>query len=118
VTPPDNHDSDLGGGRQKRRRGSVTRDTTTGQHDKPLSPSDSDDRPNQQPNESSYAAAPATNGSQAAGTQIANGTGQSTGYIRVEDGHVVAALDPVLTNAAADVLWRVIYKAMRKGEIE
>ena len=57
MTPPDKHDSDLGGGRQKRRRNSATRDTTNGQDDKPVSPRDSGDRPNRQPNESSYAAA-------------------------------------------------------------
>jgi hypothetical protein len=60
VTPRDSHDSDLGGGCQKAKRRRVTRDTTTGRGDKDLSPRDRDDKPTRQPNESSYAAAPAS----------------------------------------------------------
>ncbi len=59
MTPHDSHDSDLGGGRQKGRRRRVTRDTATGRGDKDVSPGDRDDKPTRQPNESSYAAAPA-----------------------------------------------------------
>lgn len=58
MTPHDSHDSDLGGGRHGDRRRRVTRDTTTGHGDRPLSPGDRDNRPTPQANESNYAAAP------------------------------------------------------------
>ena len=59
MTSRGDYDSDLGAGRQNRRRAPVTRDTTNGQEDTPASPRDSGDRPNRQPNESRYAAASA-----------------------------------------------------------
>ncbi|GLZ02332.1 hypothetical protein [Actinoplanes sp. NBRC 103695] len=59
MTPRDSHGSDLGEGRQNRRRGPVTRVTAAGQRDKDMSPSDRDDRPTPQANESRYGSAPA-----------------------------------------------------------
>jgi hypothetical protein len=84
-------------------------DTTTGPGDIPV-------RTNQAADESSYAAAPATDGQHAADAETSCGTTRPTFRIEVEDGHVVASLDPVLTDAAADVLWRIIEKARRKEE--
>jgi hypothetical protein len=86
VTPRDSRDSDLGGGRQKPKRHRVTHDTTTGRGDKDLSPGDKDDKPTPQANESSYAAAPAT---------------QSEFAHDAENSHRAPTVEPLLADAAA-----------------
>ena len=84
-------------------------DTATGRGDRPI-------RTRRTANESSYAAAPAVDRPQAADAEPLNDTTQPTVRIEVDDGHVIATVDPVLTDAAADALWRVIEKAMRREE--
>lgn len=108
MTPRDRHDSDLGVERQGSRLHRVVRDTTTG-------PGDRDDEPSPKADESNYAGAPARSAAQPLDPVTTCDAGRPTSEIDLEDGQLVVTVDPVLTDAAADVLWRVIEKAMRRG---
>ena len=66
--------------------------------------------------ESGYSAAPANDEQRPAETTSDLSNGSPTLHIRLDDGHIIAAVDPALTDAAADVLWRIVEKAMRKDE--
>jgi hypothetical protein len=97
----------------------VTRKASSGtsrQGDRATGPGDIPVRTTPAADESSYAAAPATDGQLAADDEAVSRATQPTVRIEVEDGHVVASIAPLLTDAAADVLWRVIEKAMRREE--
>jgi hypothetical protein len=91
------------------RRGASVDDTATSPDDIPIrTTSDAD--------ESGYPAAPANDEQRPAETTSDLSNGSPTRHIRVDDGHVIAIVDPALTDAAADVLWRIVEKAMRKDE--
>jgi hypothetical protein len=115
MTPDDSRDTNLDEGRQGSHGRRVTGDTTAGRSDRHLSPSDRDDKPNRRPNRSSYAVTPATDRQHTTDARAASAAAPPTRRIDVEDGHVLATVDPMLTDAAADVLRRVIDKAMRAG---
>jgi hypothetical protein len=87
-----------------------------GHRDRGLSPDDRDERPSPPANESRYAAAPAVGGQGAADAENPHAAAGSAFRIEVEDGYVIATADPVLSDAAADVLWRIVEKAMREDE--
>jgi hypothetical protein len=77
VTPHDKHDSDLGGGRQKLPRNSVTHDTTSGQHDEPRSPRDNADTPRPKPRRCDHSHDPARVVDNEAATSWPHGTESS-----------------------------------------
>lgn len=114
MTPRDSQDHDPGQGRQNQQPGPVTRDTEPGRCDKHLPPDDRDDRPTRQANESRYAAAPASDVQRPVDANGVHGVTRPESRIEVDDGHVIASVEPVLTDAAADVLWRIIDKQSRK----
>jgi hypothetical protein len=84
--------------------------------DTALSPGDIPIRTTSDANESGYPAAPATDGQRSAEAKSVRGSNRRALNIKADDGHVIAAVDPALTDAAADVLWRIVEKAMRKDE--
>lgn len=86
--------------------------------DQPHSGDDAADTALRTSSESGYRAAPATDvptsTTHLTTDRRAGCITQPATRFEVEDGDVIAAVAPELSNAAADVLWRVIEKAMRR----